>query len=338
MFQSKLIKNLIKKFKRSLLFLSFFSFFNIYLSFLIRFNWRNNFTYDENIRGNFSYLFGKLSVITKDSQVYVDWTKLIFIIFLLYFPLWIIIHLVLDYFQKVYERKLSVYLTKKMLNFSYKNRELISKKNNENLYNIIDLVPSFSWHFFYIPVRLFEIFVSISFDIFWFFYLINSRKLSGIYPFASLFIIVNLCLFILFRLFTRKNLYEKEQIKLDCQQNEKEQIKKFFDNLITNNNELHNLEKTHRALNNNSKNFLSLHFSSLILSLPNLVIFGLAILFLFVYYNFFGRKNYLTWDDYFLAYSIQSFFIQIKKVFDILPSIYSFQKINLKIKEFFCII
>jgi len=53
-----------------------------------------------------------------------------------------------------------------MLNFSYKNRELISKKNNENLYNIIDLVPSFSWHFFYIPVRLFEIFVSISFDIF----------------------------------------------------------------------------------------------------------------------------------------------------------------------------
>jgi len=336
MFRSKLIKNLIKKFKWPLLFLFIFCFFNIYLSFLIRFNWRNNFTYDKNIRGNFSYLFGKLSVeeITKDGQVYVDWNKLILIIFLLYFPLRIIIQLVLDYFQKFYERKLTVYLTKKMLNFSYKNKELISKKNNEKLYTI-NLVPSFSWHFFYIPVRLFEIFVSIFFDIFWFFYLINSRQLSDIYPFAFLFIIVNLCLFILFRLFTRKNLFEKEQKKLDCQQNEKEQIKKFFENLITNNNQLNNLEKTHQSLNNNSKKFLSLHFSSLILSLPNLVIFGLAILFLFVYYNFFSGKNYLTWDDYFLAYSIQSFFVQIKKILDILSNIFSFQKINLKIKEFF---
>lgn len=155
---------------------------------------RNNLTY-EDIRGNFYYLFGKLSVvkeINEKGQIYVDWTKLTLILLLLYFPLKIIVQFILDYFRKVYERKLNVYLTKKMLSFAYKNKDLIVKQRNEKIDVITNAVPNFSQKFFDVPVRLFDIFTHVSFDAFWFYFLVKSRQLSEIIPFVLVFIIVNL--------------------------------------------------------------------------------------------------------------------------------------------------
>ena len=223
-----------------------------------------------------------------------------------------------------------------MLNFVYKNKEWIVKKRNEKVHVITNVVPNFSCHFFDVPLRLFDIFTNISFDIFWFYFLVNSRQLFKILPFVFVFIIANLVWFVFYKLFTSKSCQAKEQKKIDYQQNEKDQIKFFLDNLNISDNKLQSLERTHNMLDNNSKKMLSLHFTSLILSLPDLIIPGLAVLFLYTYYNFYlGGQGGLTWNDYFIAYSIQRIFLSLRKMFNLLPNISSLRKNYQKVEEFF---
>jgi hypothetical protein len=96
-------------------------------------------------------------------------------------------------------------------------------------------------------------------------------------------------------LFTNKTCQVKEQKKIDYQQTEKDQIKIFLENLNIGDNNPQSLEKARNVLDNNSKKLFSLHFNSLILSLPNLIIPGLVVLFLYVYYNFYlGGQGGLT--------------------------------------------
>lgn len=339
MFREKLSKILFKKYKWNFFILFFFSFLTIFFSFLIRFNLRNNLTFNRNIRGKFDYLFGEFSVIkevTKKGQIYVDWTKLTLILFLLYFPLKIIVRLASDYFQEIYERKLTVYLTKKMLSFAYKNKEWIVKKRNEKIYVITNVVPNFSWRFFDIPVRLFNIFTDISFDVFWFYFLVDSRQLSKILPFVFVFIIANLVWFVSYKLFTNKPRQAKEQKKIDYRQTEKGQIKVFLENLNISDNKPQSLEKTHNMLDSNSKKMFSLHFTSLVLSLPDLIIPGLAVFFLYVFYNFYlGGQGGLAWSDYFIAFNIQSLFLAVRRMFNLLPTISSLRKNYQQIESFF---
>jgi hypothetical protein len=79
-----------------------------------------------------------------------------------------------------------------MLSFAYKNKDLIVEQRNEKIDVITNVVPNFSQQFFDVPVRLFDIFTHVSFDIFWFYFLVNSRQLSEILPFVLVFIIANL--------------------------------------------------------------------------------------------------------------------------------------------------
>jgi hypothetical protein len=137
-------------------------------------------------------------------------------------------------------------------------------------------------------------------------------------------------------LFINKPCRVKEQKKIDYQQIEKGQIKVFLENLNIGDNNPQRLEKTHNVLDSNSKKMFSLHFKSLILSLPDLIIPGLAILFLYVYYNYYlGGQGGLTWNDYFIAYSIQSLFLSLRKIFNLLPNTYSLRKNYQQIEDFF---
>ena len=111
---------------------------------------------------------------------------------MLYFPFKIIIHLTLGYWQKKYEREVKVCLTKKLLNYVAKNRDLMIKKSDEKIYIINNIVPEFSRQFISIPVDLFEIFVDVSFAVFSLYFLVSSYHLSALVPLLVIFIIVNL--------------------------------------------------------------------------------------------------------------------------------------------------
>lgn len=181
-------KSLLKKFKVSFLFLFFLAFLISYLPFLIRFNLRTN-LYKWEYRGQFYLLLGKFSVTKqiKNGKIYVDWTKLLLILFLLYFPLKIIFHLVFNYFRKYYQRKCQVYLTKKLLNFAAKNRELIAQKSSEKIYILNQTVPKFSRQIFTLPLKLFEVLVDLGLEIFSLFFLIRTSRLSELIPLTITF-------------------------------------------------------------------------------------------------------------------------------------------------------
>jgi hypothetical protein len=111
---------------------------------------------------------------------------------LLYFPFKIIIQLTLNYWQKNYEREVKVYLTKKLLNYATKNKDLMIKKSDEKVYIINKIVPKFARQFIGIPVGLFEIFVDISFASFNLYFLVSSYQLSQLVPLLIVFVLVNL--------------------------------------------------------------------------------------------------------------------------------------------------
>jgi len=84
----------------------------------------------------------------------------------LYFPLKIIIQSISDYLQEICHRKATVFLTKKLLNFAYKHKDLTTKNQEEKIYVINHVVPVLSRQFFAVPIRMFDIFVDLSFDFF----------------------------------------------------------------------------------------------------------------------------------------------------------------------------
>lgn len=335
--RGKILKPLLKKFRWSFLLLFLLTFLVSFLTFLTLFNFRNNFSLNKDIRGKFDYVFGRFSVIKEvktDGKIYIDWTKLILILFLLYFPLKITIQLVLNYWQKYHERKTAVYLTKKLLNFAYKNKDLIARKKSEKVYIINNSVPVFCRQFFAVPVRLFRIITDISFELFWLFFLVNSRNLFNKLPFISAFILANLIWLILFYLFTSKTRQEQEKIEKNYQQLEENQLKLFLENLKINNKD--SLAKLHKSLDNNSRKLFSLNFNSLVLNLPNLIVPGFTVLFLYLYYNFWlSGVGSLGWDDYFIAYSVQKLFSTGLKIVKLLPDISSWRKNYQQIESFF---
>src|SRR4051794_6820014 len=99
---------------------------------------------------------------------------------------------ILNYLCKCYERETEVYLSKKLLSFAYKNKDLITKKTSEKVYIINKIVPNFSYQFFAIPLDLFGIIVDISLEIFSLYFLIQTRNLTNLVPLIFVFILVNL--------------------------------------------------------------------------------------------------------------------------------------------------
>ena len=163
------------------------------LAFLIRFNLRTNLYYWE-YRGKFYYLLGKFSVAEQviGGKIYVDWPKLLLILFLLYFPLKITLHFAFNFFQKYYQRQAQIYLTKKLLGFAAKNRDLIAQKTSEKVYVLNQIVPEFSRQFFAIPLKLFEVLIDLGLEIFSLFFLIRTTNLTEMFPLIISFLLVNL--------------------------------------------------------------------------------------------------------------------------------------------------
>ncbi len=216
-------------------------------------------SFNNNTRGKFYYLFGEYPLVEKikDSAIYVYWAKLLLILFLLYFPIKIIIQFALDYFQNHYEREIKVYLSKKMLNFAYKNKDLITKKTSEKVYVLNEIVPNFSQHFFTVPLSLFGIITDISLEVFSLCFLIRTRNLADLIPLIIAFILVNLIWFTIFNHFGRKFQETNKKRKIVCQQGEKNQIRNFLENLNTSNDKAGDLEKLSNSLDRNSKKMLT---------------------------------------------------------------------------------
>jgi hypothetical protein len=83
-------------------------------------------------------------------------------------------------------------LTKELLSYAEKNKDLMTKKSDEKVYIINKVVPKFSRQFISIPVDSFEIFVDISLASFNLYFLINSYQLSQLVPLLVIFVLVNL--------------------------------------------------------------------------------------------------------------------------------------------------
>ncbi|KLL04594.1 MAG: hypothetical protein MRERV_17c038 [Mycoplasmataceae bacterium RV_VA103A] len=336
MLSKKLLKSLHKKFRWKFLFLFSLTFFVSYIPFLIRFNLVNNLSYDRG-RGHFFYLFGKYPLIEKvvDGKVHVDWSKLLLILFLLYFPLKIIIHLFLNYWKKNYERQVSILLTKKLLKCVSKNKDLMKKSPDEKVYIINNIVPEFSRQFITIPVDLFEIFVDISFAVFSLYFLIDSYYLSSLVPLLIIFILVNLIWYTFFHYSFSSLLKTSLGKKKNYQNLEKAQIKAWLEGLQFA-GPSQDLDKLHLTLDNNSQQITSLNFLVTLYQIPELIIFGISILFLFLYYQVYCEgKGGLSWDVYFMANNLQRIFSKVKKGFNLLTTISAYQENYQKIESFF---
>jgi hypothetical protein len=72
----------------------------------------------------------------------------------------------LDYLQDICSRKATVFITKKLLNFAYKHKDLLAKKPAEKVYIVSHVVPVFSRQFFTILVKIFDIFIGCFFALF----------------------------------------------------------------------------------------------------------------------------------------------------------------------------
>lgn len=350
MSRGKISKSLLKKFKYSFLFLFLLAFLISYLPFLIRFNLRTN-LYKWGYRGKFYYLFGKFSVTKQivNGQIHVDWAKLLLILFLLYFPLKIILHLVFNYFRKYYQRKCQVYLTKELLNFAAKNRDLIAQKSSEKVYILNQTVPEFSRQLFTFPLKLFETLVDLGLEVFSLIFLIKSSYLSELIPFTITFLLTNLTWLALFYYFTKKWRKLNKQKKRNYQEQEKIQIRIFCENISYGtdsdkaliktplpNNQQPNLGKVCNLMDKNSSKISTSFLLSELTELPDLIIPGMTILFLLFYYQIrLGGNGGLDWGAYFLAYNLQRIISGGKKTFYWLSRTSKLRENYGRIKEFF---
>lgn len=306
MLRRKLLKNLIRKFKWPFLGLILLTFLIGYLSFLIRFNLRTNLYYWQH-RGKFYFLFGKFSITEKVEgiKIFVDWNKLLLILFLLYFPVKIIIQFTLYHFQKYYERKAKVYLTKKLLNFAAKNQDLVTQKSSQKVHIINRLVPEFSWQFFTIPINLFNIFIDLSLEIFSLTFLVKTSNLGELVPLVVVLLIVNLIWLGIFSFLTGKTRKLEEEKQRNYQKEEEVKVRIFLENLNSKNNPV-SLRKIHTLLDKNSEKISSSFFLSVFTELPSFIIPGFTTLFLFLYYHFWiGGVGGLDWNSYFVAQNLQ---------------------------------
>jgi len=213
---------------------------------------------------------------------------------LLYFPLKIVLHLTLDYCQKNFKREVKIYLTKKLLNYAEKNKELMIKNPDEKTYIINNVVPEFSRQFIGVPVDLFEIFVDISFATFNLYFLVNSFQLFQLVPLLVIFVLVNLIWFSFFYYYFGSLHQANLTKKSECQNLEKSQLKAWLEELKSG-SRTKDLNSLNKALDTNSQQITNLNFLLSFYQLPELVISGVSILFLFLYYQIYcGGKGGLS--------------------------------------------
>ncbi|WNE40840.1 MAG: hypothetical protein mread185_000297 [Mycoplasmataceae bacterium] len=334
MTKGKLLKFLFWKFKWKIFFLFFLTFLINYVAFLIRFNLLNNLSSFRDYKGHFFYLFGKYQITIKEKHT--NWKTLLLILFLLYFPLKLIIHLTLDYWKKNYQKETENSLIKKLINYADKKRYLMNSKIAEKVEIINNIVPEFARQFINIPVEIFGIIVDFSFILFNLYYLIKIYNLSNLIPLMIVFILANLIWFILFNLLFFVSKENNITKKKNYQSYQKSRIKIWLENLASEKKILKNPIKLIKLLDSNHRKITNINFISTFHQLPSIIIPGINILFLFLYYCFYrGGEGGLGWDVYFIASDLQRFVQKIEKSFNLLSSISDFKENYRQIKSFF---
>jgi hypothetical protein len=335
MFKGELLRLLFRKFKWKILLLCFLTFLVSCVAFLIRFNLLKNLSQNRGGRGYFFYFLGKYQVHTGDGN-YVNWSKLLLISFLLYFPLKIVVHLILNYWKKNYQKEAEIFLTKKLLIYAEKNKHSVTEKIAEKVHIINEIVPKFACQFIDVPVEIFGVLADLFFIIFNLYYLINSYELINLVPLLIIFVLINLAWLSLFSyFFTQKK--EDNIIKKNNYQNwEKFQIRIWLENLMFENDNSQDAKNLSNSLDNNYQKITEINLLSTLFQLPNLIISGTMIFFLFFYYNFYcGGEGGLDWSIYFIANDLQRVIQKIEKSFNLASDISSLNKNYQKIKKFF---
>jgi len=140
---------------------------------------------------------------------------------------------------------------------------------------------------------------------------------------------------ILFKVFTKKSEQFQKKKEVDYQKIEGSRIEFFLRNL-NDGNKLVYLKEVDSFLDKNSQKFSSLRFVLLFLDLPHLIISGLNLLFLFLYYKLYlDGQGGLGWNLYFVALAVQNIFLLVRRAFKLLPNISSLLKKYKRIKSFF---
>jgi len=165
--------------------------------------------------------------------------------------------------------------------------------------------------------------------------LVISYQLFQLVPLLVIFFLVNLIWFTFFHYFFSSSRQTNLVKKSNCQNLEKSQIKTWLEGLCFD-NKPKNSKSLSKLLDNNSQQITSFNFLSTLYQLPELIISGISILFLFLYYQIYcGGNGNLSWEVYFIANNLQNIFFKIKKGFNLLPIISSWQENCQKIGSFF---
>jgi hypothetical protein len=162
-------------------------------------------------------------------------------------------------------------------------------------------------------------------ELFSLFFLLITRNLLDLVSWIFGFNFLTLISLALFRFCFTKSIRKSQQESWDYQQEEKKQIRNFLASLKWDVS-TSNYEKMATWLDNNSPRLFLSFFHSVIFRLPNLIIPGLAILFLFLYANFYKPGAHIDWNLYLVAFHCQNVFWKIGRLFDLFSSENSFRR------------
>jgi hypothetical protein len=175
------------------------------------------------------------------------------------------------------------------LSFAYKHQDILRRNKNEKIYTITNSVPLFARQFTNLPFSLLGLVVDVCLEIFSLYFLIQTRGLSEMITLTIIFVFTNLIWLGFFAFLIKKTQQRNSKKKLELEKKEREEIKFFMENLDFDSRTV-SLEKINKTLNENSEKIKFSSFVSVVSQLPDLIIPGITVLFLFLYHNV-GEKE-----------------------------------------------
>lgn len=328
-----------KKFAGSFFLLLVLVLFTNYLSFLLRFNFQANLT--ASTKGKFYRPFlRQLSLPNLPNNKDADWTKLLSTFLFGYFLVNLPAQLALDCGQKYYERLLTVYLTKYLLNWVEENKKLMEPKQKKKLIILPNLVADFSHQLLALLINFFSLTSNIVlsiYSLYFFRFRASPQKLEHSPAFVLGFNFVILVSFVSFFFFLHSDMERSKQQSQACQQVEKIQVQTWLENLNFDPSR-NQLKEIFASLDHNSSSMFSALFASAIFRLPKLIIPGTSILFCFLYRNYCRPDLKMNWNIYLIALNCQNLFWKISQMLDLWPAWKSFRHNYSQLTSFFSLL
>jgi len=282
-----------------------------YLSFLIRLNLRANLL--SQTTGQFYWILGQFSLTNQLSL-------LITLSFCFFIRL--TIQLALNWGKKYYERLIYIYLIKEAFFW---------KEKNNNSITLTEWATNFSQQILYFLINFVTLIIDFLLEIYSLYFLITSRNLTSSVGLIKWFTLANITWLLIYHLFLIPLIEKNREKKRNHWREEEIQINLFWENKSSNIS-TKKIEKWLTLLDTNSSKLFSDFFFVTLAHLPNLIISGTHLLFLFSWYG--SRSKVLDWNAYLIALNCQSIIWKINQTWSLTTSFNSFRHSLNQLKKF----